>query len=222
MSDVKPSITDSYNAEAAKNYSRALEIMRSLISTNGEDEFYLLRVAWLEYLMGNYNASIINYQNSNKKFASLDAQVGILNCQLALAKWNDAKALADEILKQYPQNTTVMAKAAYATYMKQDYRSTADYYLSIIKITPWDMEARGYLVNNLYLAKDIENARKHYQKLQRYYPESSIIRSILKSWVNEKAVLISNSAGAIVPMLFNPALGYIYLRDRAISFYKPI
>jgi tetratricopeptide (TPR) repeat protein len=180
MSDVKPSITDSYNAEAAKNYSRALEIMRSLISTNGEDEFYLLRVAWLEYLMGNYNASIINYQNSNKKFASLDAQVGILNCQLALAKWNDAKTLADEILKQYPQNTTVMAKAAYATYMKQDYRSTADYYLSIIKITPWDMEARGYLVNNLYLAKDIENARKHYQKLQRYYPESSIIKEYSK------------------------------------------
>jgi nitrogenase subunit NifH len=38
------------------------------------------------------------------------------------------------------------------------------------------MEARGYLVNNLYLAKDIENARKHYQILIKYAPDSAMAK----------------------------------------------
>jgi tetratricopeptide (TPR) repeat protein len=173
---MKHTITDSYNAESARNYSRALEIMRALASTNGQDEFYILRIAWLQYLLGNYGDALKDYQKSNSIYPSLDAQIGILNCQLALAKWTEARAFADGILKQYPQSTAVMGKAAYAAYMKQDYRAAADYYLDMIEITPWDMEVRGYLVNNLYLAKDVSNAKKHYQKLLKYYPESSIVK----------------------------------------------
>ncbi|HOH97086.1 MAG TPA: tetratricopeptide repeat protein [Candidatus Cloacimonadota bacterium] len=173
---VKPTITDSYNAESARNYSRALEIMQSLSGNNGQDEFYILRIAWLQYLMGNYNEALKDYQKSNSIFPTQDAQIGILNCLLAMSKWTDALAYADVILKQYPQNTTVMSKAAYAAYMKQDYKTTADYYLAIINITPWDMEARGYLVNNLYLSKDVTNAKKHYQKLVKYYPDSPIVK----------------------------------------------
>jgi len=40
------------------------------------------------------------------------------------------------------------------------------------------------LVNNLYLAKDMENARKHYQKLKKYYPDSSIVKEYAKVFDN--------------------------------------
>ncbi|MCK9165461.1 MAG: hypothetical protein M0P45_06500, partial [Candidatus Cloacimonas sp.] len=155
----KASITDSYNAETARNYTRALQIMEDLNTSDPNDEFYILRIAWLQYLLGRYNDSLKNYQKSNNIFPSLDAQTGILNCQLALGLWNDAHNQAEQILKKFSQNIVVLSKAAYATYMLQNYRATADYYQRIINISPWDMEARGYLVNNLYLAKDIENAR---------------------------------------------------------------
>ena len=180
----KSTITDSYNAETAKNYSRALQIMEEISANDSNDEFYTLRIAWLQYLLGRYNDAIKNYGKSNGIAHSLDAQTGIVNCQLALGKWDEARSLADQILKSYPQSTTIMGKAAYAAYMKQDYRATADYYLAIIKITPWDMETRGYLVNNLYLAKDMEAARKHYQKLKKYYPDSSIVKEYAKVFDN--------------------------------------
>jgi len=89
--------------------------------------------------------------------------------------------LSDQILKSYPQSTTILAKAAYAAYMRQDYAGAAGYYAQIIKISPWDMEIRGYLVNNLYLSKDVENARKHYQKLKKYYPDSPIVKEYAKT-----------------------------------------
>ena len=173
-------ITDSYNAETAKNYTRALQIMDELNAKDPDDEFYLMRTAWLQYLLGRYSDAIKNYQKSNNLAHSLDAQTGIVNCQLALGKWDEARALADQILKSYPQNTVIMGKAAYAAYMKQAYRDVADYYLAILKITPWDMEARGYLVNNLYLAKDIEAAKKQYKLLKKYYPESSMVKEYAK------------------------------------------
>ena len=172
----KASITDSYNAETARNYARALQIMEDLNTTDPNDSFYNLRIAWLQYLLGRYNDSLKNYQKSYNIFPSLDAQTGILNCQLALGLWNDAHIQAEQILKKYPQNMLVLGKAAYATYMLQDYQATANYYQRIIDIFPWDMESRGYLVNNLYLAKDIENARKHYQLLKKYAPDSAMVK----------------------------------------------
>ena len=181
LGEGKASITDSYNAETAKNYSRALQIMEEIAANDPNDEFYQLRIGWLQYLLGRYNDAIASYTKSNRIAHSLDAQTGIVNCQLALGKWDEARALSDQILKNYPQSTTIMGKAAYAAYMKQDYSAAAGYYSSIIKITPWDMEIRGYLVNNLFLSKDVENARRHYQKLKKYYPDSPIVKEYAKT-----------------------------------------
>jgi tetratricopeptide (TPR) repeat protein len=176
----KSTITDSYNAETAKNYTRALQIMEEIAATDTTDEFFPLRIGWLQYLLGRYSDAIISYTKSNNIAHSLDAQTGIVNCQLALGKWDNARDLADQILKSYPQNAVILGKAAYAAYMKQDYRGAADYYLAILKTSSYDMEIRGYLVNNLYLAKDVENARKHYQKLKKYYPDSPIVKEYAK------------------------------------------
>lgn len=176
----KSTITDSYNAETAKNYPRALQIMEEIAATDTNDEFYQLRIGWLQYLLGRYNDAIKSYTKSNNISHSLDAQTGIVNCQLALGMWDEARALADQILKSYPQNPVILGKAAYAAYMKQDYRGAADYYLAILKVAAYDMEIRGYLVNNLYLAKDTENARKQYQELKKYYPDSSIVKEYAK------------------------------------------
>ena len=176
----KFSITDSYNAETAKNYTRSLEIMNALAATDSNDEFYQLRIGWLNYLNGKYPEALKSYQNSNRLGSSLDAQIGILNCQLALGKWNDSLEQANNILKIYPQSTIVLVKAAYAAYMKQEYKMASDYYIRYIKVSPWDMDVRGYLVNNLYLAKETVEAKKHYQKLKKYAPESPIVKEYAK------------------------------------------
>jgi tetratricopeptide (TPR) repeat protein len=139
----KSTITDSYNAETAKNYTRALQIMEEIAATDTNDEFFQLRIGWLQYLLGRYEDAIKSYGRSNTLAHSLDAQTGILNCKLALGKWDDAHALADQILASHPQNPTILGKAAYSVYMKQDYAAAADYYKTLIKYYPWDMEVRG-------------------------------------------------------------------------------
>jgi len=180
LAQSKANIMDSYNAETAGNYQRALEIMQLMLANDSNDEFFQLRIGWLQYLLGQYNEALKAYQLSQKISPNLDAVVGIVNCHLALGRWNDAISTANENLKTYPQHTSLMAKAAYASYMKQDYKVAADFYAKIIRITPWDMEVRGYLVNNLYLAKDINTAKNHYLKLKKYYPDSLIVKEYAK------------------------------------------
>jgi len=175
FAQISVDIRDSYNAETIGDYSRALEVMKKLAASDASDAFYQLRLGWLYYLLQDYDAGFTHYQRSHSNAANLDAQIGMLNCQLALGKWNDAITTANTILNQYSQNTAVMTKAAYAAFMKQDYRGAADYYQRVIRINQWDMEILGYLVANLYLSGQTAEAKKYYQKLKKYNPASTII-----------------------------------------------
>ena len=62
-----------------------------------------------------------------------------------------------------------MGKAAYAAYMLKEYSQAADYY-NASSSSPLGYGDRGYLVNNLYLAKRVDEAKAEYRLLKKYYP----------------------------------------------------
>jgi len=170
-----PNITDSYLQEEKGNFASALDIMLELQSAEPAEPFYQVRVAWLQYLLGRYDEAILTYRKAIALQDNLDAHLGIVNCQLALGKYQEAMAIADELLKVHAQNPTLMSKAAYAAYMKKDYALAASYYQKLIAIYPWDMESRGYLVNNLFLAGQEEEGKRQLVLLKKYYPQSAIV-----------------------------------------------
>jgi tetratricopeptide (TPR) repeat protein len=168
-------IQDSYLAEARGDYANALLQMQNLLKEDPQDLFYIMRSAWLQYLLGNYNTAQTLYQAALKQQEHLDAQLGIINCHLALAEWDAVISYSESLLNDNPQNTTLLSKAAYACYMKKSYLAAASYFARIKEISPWDMSNRGYLVNNLYLSGDIPRAKEEYRQLKKYYPQSQII-----------------------------------------------
>lgn len=170
-----PNISDSYTQEDKGNFATALDIMVELRDAEPTEPFYQVRVAWLQYLLGRYDDAIASYRKSIALQDNLDAWLGIINCQLALGKYLEAMAGVDEQLKIHRQNPTLMSKGAYAAYMKKDYAKAAAYYQTLISFYPWDMESRGYLVNNLFLsAQDAEGIR-HLNLLKKYYPRSAMV-----------------------------------------------
>lgn len=170
-----PSIYDSYNHESRANFQSALDIMQELAAKEPTDPFYKVRIAWLQYLLGRYQEAIGSYRAAIALQDHLDAHTGIINCLLALGQYPEAIAAADSLLLVHEQNPTLIGKAAYAAYLSKNYGLAADYYQRAISIYPWDMESRGYLVNNLYLAGKIPEAKLQYQSLLKYYPQSTII-----------------------------------------------
>jgi tetratricopeptide (TPR) repeat protein len=176
-------ISESYSAEARYDFGTALRIMQELVVAEPNEPFYQVRLAWLQYLSGQYRDAIASYQKSITLLDNLDAHIGIINSQLALGNYTEAIRLTDIQLAVHKQNPTLYTKAAYAAYMMKDYAKAAAYYKSAIAIYPWDMESRGYLVNNLYLAGNIKEAKDQYTLLKKYYPKSAIVeqyKDILK------------------------------------------
>lgn len=169
------SITDSYNLESSGNYSGALEIMQGLKQQDPTDAFYQMRVAWLQYLLGQYQSALASYNAAAQTLDHLDAWTGMVNCHLALANWVEARRITGDLLTNHAQNPTILGKAAYASFMMKDYQASAAIFGRIVELYPWDMENRGYLLNNLYLAGRIEEARAQYNLLKKYYPASSML-----------------------------------------------
>jgi len=168
-------IQDSYLAEARGDYQSALTISQELSRQDTDEVFYTIRMAWLRYLLGQYNEAKTLYQQSLAKLDHADAHLGIINCHLALGEWDQARSRADQLLKSEPRNSILLSKAAYAAYMKQDYQVAAEYFSRIVALYPWDLDNRGYLVNNLYLSGNIPEAKKQYQILKKYAPQSQMV-----------------------------------------------
>ncbi|MDP2173792.1 MAG: hypothetical protein Q8J62_08465 [Candidatus Cloacimonadaceae bacterium] len=168
-------ISESYQAETDGNYVLAHLIMQELLEQDKNEPFFQIRSAWLLYQMGKHAEALVSYQNANRLRENIDANIGIINCQLALGNWKDALSLGSMQVKLHPENTTLLGKAAYAAYMIKDYAKAAQFYTHIFQVYPWDMENRGYLVNNLYLSGDINGAKEHFRLLKKYYPQSAII-----------------------------------------------
>jgi tetratricopeptide (TPR) repeat protein len=168
-------IAQSYALEGQANYVGSLEIMRELAASDAAEPFYQVRIAWLEFLLGRYERAISSYRKAISLRDNLDARIGIINCRLALGDYRLALNAADSLLVEHSQNTQVLTKAAYAAYMLKEYSQAADYYTRIIQLYPWDMEIRGYLVNNLYLAGKVKEAKAEYKLLKKYYPLSGIV-----------------------------------------------
>lgn len=168
-------ITDSYILETSSNFQGALDVMQDLSAADPGDAFYQIRIAWLQYLLGSYPESILSYRKAILLKDNLDAHLGLINCQLALARYPDAIQEADLLLAVHQQNPLLLGKAGYAAYMLKDYALAAKYYAQSLQIYPWDMETRGYLVNNLYLSGKVAEAKSEYLLLKKYYPQSAVI-----------------------------------------------
>lgn len=168
-------MAESYLQESKGNYELALQSMQKLKVKEPSDAFYQVRIAWLEYLLGRYDASLASYQAALQLKEHLDAQIGVINCLLALGRYSELLGKVDILLVVHPENQILMAKGAYAAYLAKDYRKAAEYYRKITDISPWDMESRGYLVNNLFLAGEESEALMQLRLLMKYYPHSSII-----------------------------------------------
>lgn len=168
-------MAESYLQESTGNYELALQSMQKLKVKEPSDAFYQVRIAWLEYLLGRYDASLASYQAALQLKEHLDAQIGVINCLLALGQYPELLSKVDTLLVVHPENQILMVKGAYAAYLAKDYRKAAEYYRKITDISPWDMESRGYLVNNLFLAGEESEALMQLRLLMKYYPHSSII-----------------------------------------------
>jgi protein O-GlcNAc transferase len=136
----------SYAAEAAGNFEEALNALTQLSAPQRETYLANYRRGWLLYRLGHHAESAAAYGAASAiEPASIEARVAMLVPLMALSKWNDVVAVAQEVLKRDPENYLAMQRLAFAKFSTQHFPEAETLYRHLAKLYPSDIELRSSL-----------------------------------------------------------------------------
>ena len=163
--------SESYKYEAEGKYQEAAAIIEKNLNKSGDKEFALIRYAWLNYLLGNYDDSISNYQ---KAIAinpdSIDAKLGITIPLLAKQSYTKAKRYAKQVLEVSPWNYTAHMKIMLCEQGQKRWATLKNHAYSLAKHYPTDTTIFVFLARAHANLGEGSEAIDAYKKVLIRYP----------------------------------------------------
>jgi tetratricopeptide (TPR) repeat protein len=161
----------SYEREVAQDYPGAIEAMAPLSGRQSSDDFVVLRLAWLEYLNGDYNASIRDYRRAlelNER--SLEAMLGVTLPLLAQQRWREAAAQARSALGVAPYNYYGHVRLMVAEEGLQQWQALAEHASELSARYPSDATILVYLARARAWQGNVAAARAAYERVLERIP----------------------------------------------------
>jgi len=140
--------SSSFKAEGDKDYDRALSDVAKIMRITGDETntYANLRLGWLYYLKGDYTQAREAYRVAAKSSpGAVSPLFGLINCDVANKKPDDAIASAKKLLDLDPLNFTANKTLGGLYYQKRDFESAAVYYQILSVTYPENLE----MANNL-------------------------------------------------------------------------
>lgn len=177
---------ESYRHEAAGNFSAALEALQPIVTSDPRHELAVLRMAWLKYLNGDYNASIRDYRRALElNPASLEAALGLSLPLLAQQRWREAAAAAQQVLAIAPWNYYAHLRLLVAEEGLQQWRTLAEHATELAARYPSDATALVYLARARAWQSNRAAAHSAYERVLERIPDHQEAIAYLRD--NERA-----------------------------------
>lgn len=168
----------SYEQEALGAYAAAVQTLSGLSSRETSSYTAELRRAWLQYLSGQYDASISAYDRATRLHPdAIEPRLGKLLPLLALRRWADAERLGREILKDDPRSYLARSRTAWATYNLGRYADAEKLYREVLADYPSDVEMRAGLGWALLSQGDKAAAAREFDAVLRVSPQHASAKS---------------------------------------------
>lgn len=136
----------SYTAESAGQFQAALSALTELPAPQRDGYFASFRRGWLLYRLNQHAESVAAYKLAAvAEPASIEARVGLLLPLMALTRWNDVAALAEDVLKRDPENYLALQRLAFAKFSSEHFPEAEVVYRRLVEHYPSDIEMRAAL-----------------------------------------------------------------------------
>ena len=136
----------SYAAEAAGQFQAALTALTELPQAQRDGYLASFRRGWLLYCLSQHAESAAEYkQAAMAEPQSIEARLGILLPLMALTRWNDVVALAEDVLKRDPENYLALQRLAFAKFSSEHFPEAEVVYRRLVAHYPSDGEMRAAL-----------------------------------------------------------------------------
>jgi tetratricopeptide (TPR) repeat protein len=146
----------SYKAEAAGEYTRAIEFLRKEYNENSYE--INLRLGWLTYNNGSFSESAAYYNKAIQLMPySIEARLGFALPASAMGNWEHVLTQYREILKIDPNNYLTNYRMGLIFYYREDYQAAFKHFERIANLYPFDYDAIVMFAwTNLRLGKNRE------------------------------------------------------------------
>jgi tetratricopeptide (TPR) repeat protein len=170
----------STNEETAKNYTNAIQIMKTINEKYHSDYLISLRLGWLHYLSKDYESSIRYYQEAEKiSDNSIESLLGITYPYAELKKWDQIQDVYNTILSKDKLNYAANLRLGQIYYNRANYVLAKKYFTVLYEQFPSDYETNLYLGWTYYYLGARSKAQFHFVNAMSMNGSDT---SALKGW----------------------------------------
>jgi tetratricopeptide (TPR) repeat protein len=163
--------SESYWLEAEGDYAAAILALEPVLDTDPNHELAVIRTAWLNYLLGNYNASLRDYERAIElNDQSIEARLGPALPLLAQRRWREAAAVAREVIAVAPWNYYAHLRLLVAEEGQRQWDTLARHARELSTRYPSDATFLVYLARAQARQGDVEAAIETYGRVLELFP----------------------------------------------------
>lgn len=177
--------TRSYELETQGDYAGAVSALDRLPAEARKTYYYHLRRGWLLYLGARSWDSIEEYRKAVKlRPGAVEPLLGMMQPQMALRLWLDAKKTGEKVVAMDPQNYLANSRLAWIHYSLGRYEGAERYYRKVLAGYPGDLEMRAGLGWSLFQQGERSRAQKEFDAVLSVAPEHASAREGLIACAN--------------------------------------
>ncbi|MFA6542984.1 MAG: tetratricopeptide repeat protein [Limisphaerales bacterium] len=138
--EIRDAYHKSYRYEKAQNYADAIKALAPVVSGYPQAYTVNLRLGWLHYLTGGYATARKHYETAIKTAPdSIEAKLGHTLPLMAQEKWEDAEAMARQVLRVDPSNYLANLRLTYVLRLQKKYDPAEQVLNAMLVLYPTDI-----------------------------------------------------------------------------------
>jgi len=178
--DLQKAFADSYSYESIGKYTDAIQSIKKYYSAESYE--MNLRLAWLNYLSGQFTESISYYSKSIKlQPLSIEARLGLVYPASAVGNWEQVIEQYLEVLKIAPDNYTANLRLGQIYMNRKKYTEASKYLDLLISQYPFTYDVMINTAWNYYYQGKLREAKVLFQKVLLIYSNDESALLGLKS-----------------------------------------
>ncbi|MBF0193719.1 MAG: tetratricopeptide repeat protein [Magnetococcales bacterium] len=172
----------SYKYEEEKKYEKAINVIKPYLKKREDVELANMRVAWLEYLQGNYNAAIKGYEKAlNINPDSIEAKLGLSLPLMAQKRYREVRRHLNKIIKKSPWNYTAHQRLLAIDEIQGKWKHLTKHAKAVSKRFPSDTATLVYVARGYARQKNKTMAKNVYSRVLLRVPRHNEATNYIKN-----------------------------------------
>jgi tetratricopeptide (TPR) repeat protein len=162
---------DSFILESKGQFTQSISSINSILNASPNNEFALMRRAWLNYRQGQFNEALNDYKqvlSINPK--SLEARLGLTLPLMAQLRWREAAVEAHKVIEASAWDYTAHARLMICEEALHNWADLSRHAGELSAHYPSDATALVYLARAEAWQKNIKEAKSAYSKVLERIP----------------------------------------------------